>query len=70
MTEPIAPRYRVGSHYGIHVYEIARGASMEEDRPVATASTPDDAQRIVDALNHLHRAAEELSDDWHDEVES
>ena len=43
--------YRVGSHYGIHIYEISEGQGVDEDRPVATASTPEDAERIVYALN-------------------
>lgn len=43
--------YRVGSHYGIHIYEVAARQSVDEDRPVATAMTPEDAERIVDALN-------------------
>ena len=38
-TEP----WRVGKHYGIHVYE--------GDRPVATFHRPEDAQRAVDAVN-------------------
>lgn len=35
--------WRVGEHYGIHVYE--------SDRPVATFLTEDDAARCVDAVN-------------------
>lgn len=39
MDEP----YRVGTHYGIHVYQ--------GDRPVATFHDPDEAQAFVDAMN-------------------
>lgn len=36
-------RWRVGSHYGIHVYQ--------GDRPVATFHDPEDAARAVRAVN-------------------
>jgi hypothetical protein len=39
------PRWRVGQHYGIHVYE--------DQRPVATFHTVADARRAVDAVNQL-----------------
>jgi hypothetical protein len=39
------PRWRVGQHYGIHVYE--------DQRPVATFHTAADARRAVDAVNQL-----------------
>jgi hypothetical protein len=39
------PRWRVGQHYGIHVYE--------DQRPVATFHTVADARRAVDAVNRL-----------------
>lgn len=38
--------YRVGSHYGIHVYD--------GDRPVATFHDPDEAARFVAAINQEH----------------
>lgn len=37
------PPWRVGQHYSIHVYE--------DDRPVATFHTMEDAQLAVDAVN-------------------
>lgn len=36
-------RWRVGEHYGIHVYE--------GDRPVATFHAPEDAELCVSAVN-------------------
>jgi hypothetical protein len=39
--------WRVGSHYGIHVYE--------GDRPVATFHTAEDARRCVEAMAALAR---------------
>jgi len=39
------PRWRVGEHYGIHVYE--------GDRPVATFLTETDARMAVIAVNRL-----------------
>lgn len=43
MSPTIGRSWRVGAHYGIHVYE--------GERPVATFHDPADAQRAVDAIN-------------------
>lgn len=46
-------RWRVGSHYGIHVYEITNGepGTENDDRPVATFHTVQDARDAVAAFN-------------------
>ncbi len=40
--------WRVGRHYGIHVYEASAAG---DDRPVATFHDPADAERAVRAVN-------------------
>lgn len=63
MADP-AGEWRVGSHYGIHVYE--------GDRPVATFLDPADAERAVAAVNAqrtdagLRAAAERVVEVWGD----
>ncbi len=51
-----APRpWRVGTHYGIHVYEESDTSSRQEksgdDRPVATFHRAEDARAAVEAYN-------------------
>ena len=47
---PAEVRWRVGSHYGIHIYAITEEG---EDVPVGTAMTPELAQRAVSDHNTL-----------------
>jgi hypothetical protein len=49
-------RYRVGAHWGVTIVELGDGpmtgeGRREGDRRIAVAQTPEDARRIVDALN-------------------
>lgn len=43
------PRWRVGEHYGIHVYEVDPDGAV--DRPVGTFHRPVDAAMAVVAVN-------------------
>lgn len=45
--------FRVGSHYGIHIYEHEAADPSPDDVPVATAMTEAYAKQIVSALNNL-----------------
>lgn len=42
--------WRVGEHYGIHVYEVVEDG---DDVPVATFHNPDHARLAVEAVNWL-----------------
>lgn len=46
--------WRVGDHYGIHVYEVDP-EPYGEDRPVATFHREEDARRAVTAFNAMEQ---------------
>jgi len=50
-------KWRVGQHYGIHVYECTSDEASDLDRPIATFHTALDAVEAVQA----HNLVEELS---------
>jgi hypothetical protein len=55
----IPRKWRVGSHYGIHVYEITNSepGTENDDRPVATFHTAQDARNAVAAFNKSTESA-------------
>lgn len=43
--------WRVGQHYGIHIYAVAGTGNPDDDVPVATAMTRELAAQIVEEHN-------------------
>lgn len=69
--------WRVGTHYGIHVYEQAEDVASDIDRPVATFHTALDAAYATHAVNLVNELYEPelvygyvLDGVWHQTVDA
>lgn len=47
----MAERWRVGTHYGIHLYRCGPDGTTVDDEPVGTMLTPELAAQVVEAVN-------------------
>jgi hypothetical protein len=55
VTSPEHSKWRVGTHYNIHVYAMQPGEDRNDDVPVGTFLTPELAAEAVFAHNRLLR---------------